>query len=399
MTKILLADKLHNSCITALQKLSGVEVINRPELTDKNLAEALGDIDILVVRSTRVNADALAVARSLSLIIRAGAGTNTIDVKAASARGIYVTNCPGKNASAVAELALGLILSIDRRIPDNVFELRQGHWNKKKYSKATGLKGRTLGIIGLGQIGQEVLARSRAFGLRPIGWSRSLTPERAAELEIELAPTPLAVAQMADIITVHLALSAETRNLLGKEFFDSMKPGSMFINTSRGEVVDETALTAALESGRIWAGLDVFNQEPTVAEAEFQLDMARLPNLYGTHHIGASTDQAEQETGEEVVRIVDLFLSGGDIPNCVNLRRSPTASHGLVVRHEDRVGVLAGVFAVLKEHGCNVQEMQNQIFEGATAACAKIMLESPVPSQVVKLLEDCDGVLHVGTVG
>jgi D-3-phosphoglycerate dehydrogenase / 2-oxoglutarate reductase len=399
MTKILLADKLHPTTITSLEQIHGMEVINRPELTANNLAEALSDIDILVVRSTRVNAEAFAAAKSLSLIIRAGAGTNTIDVKAASARGIYVTNCPGKNAAAVAELAFGLILAIDRRIPDNVFELRQGRWNKKKYSKASGLKGKTLGIIGFGQIGQEVLARSRCFGMNAIAWSRTLTPGRADELGIEFAPTPLAVAGAADIITIHLALSAETRDLIGKEFFEKMKPGSIFINTSRGEVVDESALSAALESGRIWAGLDVFNEEPTAGEAAFEHALARLPNLYGTHHIGASTDQAEFETGEEVVRIVERFLSGGEIPNCVNLRHVSTVNQGIVVRHEDRVGVLAGVFAVLKEHGCNVQEMQNQIFEGATAACAKIMLETAVPAEVVNLLENCEGVLHVATVG
>lgn len=399
MTKILLADKLHASCISALQNLKSMEVVNRPELTDATLAEALSDIDILVVRSTRVTADALAAAKSLSLIIRAGAGTNTIDVKAASARGIYVTNCPGKNAAAVAELAFGLMLAADRRIPDNVIDLRQGRWNKKKYSKAKGLKGRTLGIIGLGQIGRELLMRSRPFGMKVMGWSRSLTPAMAEELDIEYAATPAAVAAAADVVSVHLALSSQTRGLLGEEFFSQMKPGAIFINTSRGEVVDEAALARALDEGRIIAGLDVFAQEPTTGEAEVTFDIARSPNLYGTHHIGASTDQAESETGEEVVHIVERFLSGGEIPNCVNLRTSSAAENGLVVRHEDRVGVLAAVFSVLKEHGCNVQEMQNQIFEGAAAACAKIMLDAPAPSEAIRRIEACDGVLHVATVG
>ncbi|MEW6736362.1 MAG: 3-phosphoglycerate dehydrogenase family protein [Acidobacteriota bacterium] len=399
MPKILLADKLHPSCITALGQLKSMEVINRPELTDNTLPEALGDIDMLVVRSTRVTSEALAAAKSLSLIIRAGAGTNTIDVKGASARGIYVTNCPGKNAAAVAELTMGLILAIDRRIPDNVVELRQGRWNKKKFSKAKGLKGRTLGIIGLGQIGREVLVRSRPFGLKTIGWSRSLTPAQAAELEIDYAPTPLAIAEVADIVTVHLALSNQTRGLLGKEFFEKMKSGSIFINTSRGEVIDETALSAALSAGRVFAGLDVFSEEPSTGEAEVTFDLARSVNLYGTHHIGASTDQAEFETGEEVVRIVQEFLTGGEIPNCVNLRRTPPGEYGLVVRHEDRVGVLAAVFAVLKEHGCNVQEMQNQIFEGATAASAKIMLEESPPTEALERIRRCDGVLHVAAIG
>ncbi|KAF0249477.1 MAG: D-isomer specific 2-hydroxyacid dehydrogenase NAD-binding subunit protein [bacterium] len=399
MTKILLADKLHSSCITALQQINSLEVINKPDLSADNLPEALGDIDILVVRSTRITATALEAAKSLSLIIRAGAGTNTIDVKVASKRGIYVTNCPGKNAAAVAELTLGLILAIDRRIADNVIEMRQGKWNKKKFSKANGLKGCTLGIIGLGSIGQEVIDRSRAFGIKVIGWSRSLTPEKAAELNIEYAATPLEVAAKADIVSVHLALSNETRNLINKEFLATMKKGAIFINTSRGEVLDEGALVAELSSGRLFAGLDVFAEEPTAGEAEFTSNISQSLNLYGTHHIGASTDQAESETGDEVVRIVNNFLNGAEIPNCVNLRRASTAKYGIVVRHQDRVGVLAAVFAVLKEHGCNVQEMQNQIFEGAFAACAKIMLDAPAPEEVIKHVAACDGVLHVAAVG
>ncbi len=399
MTKILLADKLHPSCITALQQINSLEVINKPDLTAENLPEALSDIDVLVVRSTKVTSTALEAAKSLSLIIRAGAGTNTIDVKTASKRGIYVTNCPGKNAAAVAELALGLILAVDRRIPDNVIEMRQGKWNKKKFSKANGLKGRTLGIIGLGSIGQEVATRSRAFGLNIIGWSRSLTPEKAAEINIKYEASPLDVAANADIVSIHLALSTETRNLVNKEFLSKMKKGAILINTSRGEVVDEEALAAELASGRLFAGLDVFAQEPAGGEAEISFEISKSANLYGTHHIGASTDQAESETGDEVVRIVENFLNGAEIPNCVNLRRSSVAKNGIVVRHEDRVGVLAAVFGVLKEHGCNVQEMQNQIFEGAVAACAKIMLDSPASSDLVKSVEACDGVLHVSIVG
>lgn len=399
MTKILLADKLHPSCISELQKIQGLEVVNRPELSADDLPTALADVNILVVRSTKVTSQAINAAKALGLIVRAGAGTNTIDVKTASSRGIYVTNCPGKNAAAVAELTMGLLLSIDRKIPDNVESLRQGRWNKKKFSKAAGIKGRTLGIIGLGQIGCEVLSRSRTFEMKVIGWSRSFTAERAASLDIGYAPTPLALAEAADIVTVHLALTSDTRGLINKEFFDKMKPGSIFINTSRGEVVDEAALAEALKSGKISAGLDVFNNEPSGGEAEFKPEIASYPNLYGTHHIGASTDQSEHETGEEVVRIVYSFLTGSEIPNCVNLRKTSTAKHGLVVRHEDKVGVLASIFAVLKEHGCNVQEMQNQIFDTGDSACAKIMVEGDIPFDAVKRIEDCSGVLHVSVVG
>jgi D-3-phosphoglycerate dehydrogenase / 2-oxoglutarate reductase len=398
MTNILLADKLHPTCINSLEQLPNVTVLNRPELTAETLLDNITNVDVLVVRSTKVTAEVLAKANSLGLIIRAGAGTNTIDVKAASTKGIYVTNCPGKNAAAVAELAVGLMLAIDRRIPDNVAALHQGRWNKKKFSKANGIKGRTLGIIGLGSIGREVIARCRPFGMKFIAWSRSLTPQQAEALGIDYAATPQAVAAAADIVSLHLALSKETRNLINADFLAQMKPGAVLINTSRGEVVDEAALKEALIAKRIFAGLDVFDNEPTGGEAEFTSEITLLENLYGTHHIGASTDQAESETGEEVVRIVKRFLSGGEIPNCVNLRRVSTAKSGVIVRHEDRVGVLAEVLAVLKTHGCNVQEMQNQIFDGAPAASAKIMLAAELPTQAIAALNQCPGVLHVAVV-
>lgn len=398
MSKILLADKLHPSCISALENLPGTEVINRPELNAETLPDAIEGVEILVVRSTKVTSETLAAGKALSLIIRAGAGTNTIDVKGASSRGIYVTNCPGKNSAAVAELTVALMLALDRRLAENVQDLRAGVWNKKKYSKATGIKGRKLGIIGMGQIGLGVIERCRAFGMPAIAWSRSLTPEKAAELGVEYAADPLVVAEQADVVSIHVALSPQTRSMIGAEFFSRMKKGAIFINTSRGEVVDEAALAEVLESGKISAGLDVFNNEPAGGEAEFKPEIARFSNLYGTHHIGASTDQAEAETGQEVVRIVECFLTGADIPNCVNLRKPPVAKSGFVIRHQDRVGVLASVLAVLKEHGCNVQEMQNQIFETCEAASAKILLAEPPPPEVKAKLETCDGVLYVSAI-
>src|SRR6185503_9390165 len=158
-------------------------------------------------------------------------------VAAASKGGIYVSNCPGKNSIAVAELAFALILALDRRIGDNVIALRRGEWNKKEFSKARGLFGRKLGLISVGKIGQEMIPRAQAFGMPVIAWSRSLTPERAAELGIEYKATPAEVAREADIVSVHLALNSETKGMLGAEFFSAMQPGSYFINTARGEVV------------------------------------------------------------------------------------------------------------------------------------------------------------------
>src|SRR5437868_13901991 len=263
--KVLIADKFEQSGRDGLQAM-GCEISFQPDLKDDALVEAIAkeQPDVLVVRGTKVTEPMLA-AGPLKLVVRAGAGYNTIDVAAASRRGIYVSNCPGKNSIAVAELAFALILALDRRIADNVIALRQGEWNKKEFSKARGLYGRTLGLIGTGKIGQEMIPRARAFGMNVVAWSRSLTPERAAELGVERLDTPQAVARVADIVSVHLALKPETRSLVGADVFNSMKEGAIFINTSRGEVVDQAALVHAMRTRSLRAGLDVFASEPTTA--------------------------------------------------------------------------------------------------------------------------------------
>src|SRR5436305_10456890 len=223
---VLIADKFEPSGREGLQAI-GYEISFQPDLKDDALVNAIAkeQPDVLVVRGTKITEPMLA-AGPLKLIVRAGAGYNTIDVAAASRRGIYVSNCPGKNSIAVAELAFALILALDRRIADNVVALRAGEWNKKEFSKARGLFGRTLGLIGVGKIGQEMIPRARAFGMPVVAWSRSLTLERAALLGVELKESPKAVAAAADVVSVHLALNPETKNMLGADFFSAMRPGA-----------------------------------------------------------------------------------------------------------------------------------------------------------------------------
>jgi D-3-phosphoglycerate dehydrogenase / 2-oxoglutarate reductase len=384
--KVLIADKFEQSGRDGLAAI-GCEVTFQPDLKDEALVEAIGTLkpDVLVVRGTKVTEAALA-AGTLKLVVRAGAGYNTIDVAAASRRGIYVSNCPGKNSIAVAELAFALILALDRRIADNVIALREGQWNKKEFSKARGLYGRTLGLIGTGQIGQEMIPRARAFGMHVVAWSRSLTPERADVLGVERLDTPQAVARVADIVSVHLALKPETRSLVGADIFNSMKEGAIFINTARGEVVDQAALAHAIRTRNIRAGLDVFANEPTSAVADFTDEIAKEQNLYGTHHIGASTDQAQEAIAAETVRIVQSFKETGIVPNVVNLAKRTPATHTLVVRHQDRPGVLAHVLDAIRNANINVQEMENIIFEGSEAAVARINLEAAPPVETLEQL-------------
>jgi D-3-phosphoglycerate dehydrogenase len=372
---VLIADKFEQSGRDGLHAI-GCEISFQPDLKDDALVQTIAEQqpDVLVVRGTKVTEPMLA-AGPLKLIVRAGAGYNTIDVAAASRRGIYVSNCPGKNSIAVAELAFALILALDRRVADNVIALRAGQWNKKEFSKARGLFGRTLGLVGLGKIGQEMIPRAKAFGMPLVAWSRSLTEERAAELGVEKMGTPLEVARAADIVSVHVALKVDTRMMIGADFFASMREGAYLINTSRGEVVDENALVKAIESKGIRAGLDVFAIEPTSPVAEFTDPIANVQGVYGTHHIGASTDQAQEAIAAETVRIIQSFKETGQVPNVVNLAQRTPATHRLVVRHRDRPGVLAQVLEAIKAEHINVQEMENIVFEGAEAAVARINLD------------------------
>lgn len=379
---VLIADKFEESGRTGLEKI-GCTISFQPELKDDALTAAIGqhNPDILVVRGTKVT-EAMLAAGQIKLVVRAGAGYNTIDVAAASRRGIYVSNCPGKNSIAVAELAFALILALDRRVADNVIALRRGEWNKKEFSKARGLFGRTLGLVGVGKIGQEMIPRARAFGMPVIAWSRSLTPERASALGIEYRADPLDVAKDSDVVSVHVALNSDTRSFIGAKFFSAMRDGAYFINTARGEVVEQAALVEAMRSRGLRVGLDVFAAEPTSAVADFSDPIREEAHLYGTHHIGASTDQAQEAIAAETVRIVREFKETGKVPNVVNLARHTPATHRLVVRHLDRPGVLASVLDALKIEQINVQEMENIVFDGAEAAVARINLDN-APSSVM----------------
>src|SRR4051812_6141434 len=405
--KILVADKFEKSGIDGL-KAAGCDVVYEPDLKEEALAQAIGasGADVLVVRGTKVTAPILDAGR-LSLIVRAGAGYNTIDVAGASSRGIYVSNCPGKNAIAVAELAFGLILSLDRRIPDNVAELRGGTWNKKEFSKAQGLYGRTLALLGVGAIGQEMIRRAAGFGMNVVIWSRRfdgqsrpMSDVEARELgvepalrtiDVELAPTPADAAARGDVVSLHVALSPETRQMVNAPLLARMKPGAMLINTARGEVIDYAALAAAVKDRGLKVGLDVYANEPASATAPFSDDLAGLPGVYGTHHIGASTDQAQDAIAAETVRIVRSYKETGRVPNVVNLARRTPATHMLVVRHRDRPGVLAHVFNHLRQANLNVQETENIVFEGAEAAVARINLDGEPPASLCEKIKTENG--------
>lgn len=321
--RVLIADKFEKQGIDGLTGL-GCQVTSNPEITPQNLGAAIEQLDpqVLVVRGKKVPGAAFANAKSLKLVIRAGAGYDSIDCAAAAANGIAVCNCPGMNAVAVAELVMGLLVSLDRRIPDQVADLRAGQWNKGVYSKARGLKGLTLGLIGVGSIAREVIKRAKAFDMDAIAHSLNMNPLRAQDLGVRYGGHTradlLKMLPECDAVSLHVAANTESERMCNAEFFAAMKPGAYFINTSRGSVVDEAALREAVQSKGIRAGLDVFADEPGEAKCSYSTPTAALAGVYGTHHVGASTDQAQFAVAEEVVRIVKVYRNSGKFENRVN---------------------------------------------------------------------------------
>lgn len=395
--KVLIADSLDPRGIERLQQI-GCTVIAAPGLGADDLPAALEEhrASVLIVRSTRVEASAIDAAKKLQLIVRAGAGFDTIDVAAASRAGVFVANCPGKNAIAVAELTWGLILACDRRVAEQAAELRAGTWNKKRYSEGRGLFGRTLGVLGAGDIAREVILRARGFGMHVVCWSRNLTDERARELGVERSASPVAVARRADVLTVHVASTADTRHLVSRDVIDALADGAYVINTSRGAVVDEAALLDGIARKGLRAGLDVYDGEPKSGSGRFESALAASDAVTGTHHIGASTDQAQLAIAMEAVRVVERFVDSGQVQNCVNLADRSSATWLLTVRHKNRPGVLAHVFQVLSEAGINVEEMENVLYQTAIAACARVRLSGqPTDEHLARIQQRCEHILSM----
>jgi D-3-phosphoglycerate dehydrogenase len=400
--RLLIADKLHPRAIEELRSLP-LEVVYEPEVTGESLEKYMNGVGVLIVRSTPVTAAAIENAKQLNLIVRAGASFETIDVRAASKRGIYVANCPGKNASAVAELALGLVVSLDRRIPDAVASLRSGKWERKEFSKAEGLSGKTLGIAGMGAIGRDVAHRARALGLNVAAWSRSLTASRAAELGVMQAASLEELAQKSQILSLHLALVERTKHIINRRVLGFLPERAILINTARADLVDQEALLEAVEKRGFRVGLDVYPDEPRGGSRTFEgANLLRsYPSgglIYGTPHIAAATDQAQLAIATETVRVIRSFLIEGTVPNVVNVSTSSAARFQLVIRMLDKVGTFANVLFVLKRHGINIEEVSNTVFEGGIAACAKLRLLSRPTEACLAEIKAFDEVLHVDLV-
>ncbi|CAI2371349.1 unnamed protein product [Moneuplotes crassus] len=388
--KILIADLFSPAGINTLEEQKH-EVIYDKSLSGDKLNEALSthQPDVLIVRSTKVPAEAIDSNANLAVIIRAGAGYDTIDVAHASTKGVYVANCPGKNATAVAELTMGLIISIDRRLGENYKLQKEGKWRKGMFTKCLGLKGRTLGLIGFGNIAQRVASRALAFEMNVLTFNRS-----GKTIEgVTAVGTIDELLTQCDIVSLHVPNNKDTKGMVNKEFLEKMKADGVLINTARGAAVVEEDLVAHLESHeKFWFGTDVLQGEPSEKECDWEHPLGMHPRVYGSHHIGASTIQSENEIGQEAVRICEVFASTGSVDNenWVNREKS-SSKQTIVVKAKRTPEVYGDVFSVIAKHGWTIGESEALLCEGGAALILKIGGEGP--EDVAAKLLDHESVL------
>jgi D-3-phosphoglycerate dehydrogenase len=395
--RLLIADSIDPQPLEEL-RLLGVEIVSNPSLTRETLPAALAGVGILVVRRTEVTKEALHGARELNLIVRAGSGTGNVDVEAASERGIYVANCPNKNAPAVAELVMGLAVALDRRILEADATMRAGRWERGRFGSEHGLLGRHLGVAGLGATGREVLARARAFGMRAHVMSRAMTAQKAQRLDVGFAPTLEHLASVSDVFTVHLPLTPSSRGVVSRSVLSALPDDAIVINTSHAALFDLDALVELAPKKRLRVAMDVHPNEPREPSARFESKLAGLPNFLLTPHIGGATKQAQRAIAEEVTRVVRCFLTEEDVPNVVNVCATSPARFVVVLRQLDKVGALANTLAVLKRHGINIEEISNTVFDGAKATCTKLRVSGRPSDACLKEIAAFGETLHVDII-
>jgi D-3-phosphoglycerate dehydrogenase / 2-oxoglutarate reductase len=385
MPRVLISDKLEASGVEVLQK-AGIEVDNRPQLgKGENKAElfaAVAQADALIVRSdTKVTAELLEHAGKLRAVVRAGVGVDTIDVAAATRKGIVVMNTPGGNTVSTAEQTLTLMMSMARHTPAADASVKAGKWERGKFL-GTQLAGKTLGIVGLGRIGREVARRAIAFDMKVLGYDPILAPERAAQFGVESVPDVPTLLPRCDFLTVHVPGGNETMNLIGAAELATMKKGARIINCARGGIINEQALADAIRSGHIaGAALDVFCQEPPPADSP----LLHLPGVVTTPHLGASTAEAQLSVAIEAAQLLVDYLTRGIVQSAVNMAsvdRTELEELRLYIDLARRLGVLHSQMVAGTISRAQISYRGEAFARGTkllTAAFAAGLLESRLP--------------------
>ncbi len=393
--KILVGCELPEAALERLRELA-MGVIYKPECTGRDLRNMVDDIGILVVDAQRVSGDTIARAAGLQLIVHAGPGPGEISIVDASAQGIFVTTCPDTTDIATAELTMGLILALDRRIVDNTQALRDGRWMRTEFGQARGLSGRTLGILGFGNAGRLVADRARAFGMRIVAWVPDMVTKPEDDPQVEFCSWPRELARQSDVVMIDNAVSDdEGVTLINAEFLGNMRDGAFLVHVGPSSAVDEDALATAVEQRQLRVALDTFCSEPVADGGRFKSRLCELPGVIGTQHIARLTDQARQATADEVVRIVEAFIVSGQLVNCINLCERSPATWQLVLRVRDQVGVMASILEAVRADGINAEEVTSQVFIGAKAAWCTIALNERPSTEALDSIRELPDVLHL----
>lgn len=313
--KILVADRISPIGVDLFKAETGFEVIEAYESTPEQILDLVKDVDGIAVRSeTKVTAEVFAAAKNLKVVGRAGVGVDNIDIESATDHGVIIMNTPTGNTIATAELTFTHMLAGTRPIVQACARMRDGAWDRKKFTGSE-LNGKTLGVLGMGRIGAEVSKRARAFQMQVLAYDPYLTEARAKDLGVTLAKFDELVAQ-SDYITVHMPLTKDTKHMINTETIQKMKQGVRIFNCARGGIIDEAALIEGLKSGHIAAaGLDVYEDEPPAEDSELR----SLPNIVVTPHLGASTQEAQENVGIDVARQMIETLKGGMVMNALNM--------------------------------------------------------------------------------
>jgi D-3-phosphoglycerate dehydrogenase len=390
--KIVVACELPDPALDELRTLTP-DVHYLPQASPSELRDSLADAGILIVGTTRVSPELITRAPVLQMIVHAGSGPGDVAVEDASAAGVFVTHCPDKDAEAIAELTLGLILALDRRIVSNTVALRENRWTRGESTDARGLYNRTLGILGYGAVGRLVAQRALAFGMRVRAWSPEPV-DTPPEFNIEFCNWPRELARDCDVIAV-LPAGDPNELLVDAAFLQSMPDGAYLVHVGHPGAVDEAALARAVEQRHLRVALDVCSSEPAGDTGRFRWRFGDLVNVIGTQHIGSLTAQARQATADEVVHIVRSFVVSGEVLNCLNLCDRSPATWQLVLRGRDQVGVMAAILDAIRADGINAQEMASRVFTGAKAAWCVIALEERPSTEALESIRALPDVLHL----
>lgn len=392
--KILVACPLPDSAIADLRTL-GVDTVYEPALPAERLRTALGGVAVLVTDEKRVAPETIERADSLQLIVHAGVGAGEIALEEASAQGVFVANCPTQHAYAVAELALGLLLALDRQVVESTVALREERWCRNEFMHARGLRGRTLGILGFGDIGRCLVRRARAFGLKIVAWAPGLTTEFPDLPDVEFCNWPRELARASDFVVVLDYGDEEPQRIVDTDFLNSFREGAYLIHVGRPNAVDEEALYDAIPRRKLRVAMDVRSYEPAVDNARFRCKLCTRPNVIGTQHTSAITEQAREAVGGEVVNIVRTFLVSGEVPNCLNLAERSPATWQLMLRVRDQVGVMAAILDAIRADGINAEEVVSRVFTGAKAAWCTVALDERPSTEALEAIRALDDVLHL----